>query len=159
MTQCGKNVARTSGGNATAAGTGSVCATLTTLRFLLCPALRPTAQVERPVTATSACDGGDINIWTGRRIGPRGGGGGASSGGGGRSGGGGSGGRAKSHYRCRPETDTGRTRGSDGRVSVFCSYFARGMCAEGPMCRYLHRLPTAADAAAHARNNSQARRA
>jgi hypothetical protein len=96
-------------------------------------------KVERPVITPSGRDG-DINIWSGRRNGerpPK------------------RGERARSAYRCRPRLDTGRTRGSEGRINVFCSYFARGLCAEGSACRYLHRLPTAADAAAHVKNNSQ----
>jgi hypothetical protein len=97
------------------------------------------------VVLESARDG-DINIWTGRRAG------------GGRERGAPRGQPARSQYRCRPAIDTGRTRGSEGRINTFCSYFARGLCAEGAACRYLHRLPTAADAAAHVRDNSQARR-
>jgi hypothetical protein len=98
-------------------------------------------QVERPViTEPQRGAGADVNIWSGRRAGER-----APK----------RGERARSQYRCRPALDTGRTRGSQGRVGTFCSYFARGLCAEGPACRYLHRLPTAADAAAHVRDNSQ----
>lgn len=62
--------------------------------------------------------------------------------------------RVRSQYRCRPALDTGRTRGGDNGATLFCSFFARGLCSEGAACRFLHRLPTARDAAAAAREGS-----
>jgi len=47
-------------------------------------------------------------------------------------------------HRCRPARDSGRTRGSESGASFCCIDFARGVCAVGPGCNYLHRVPTAA---------------
>eukprot|EP00775_Hariotina_reticulata_P011684 gene11684-11827_t len=99
-------------------------------------------QVPGPVTAGHTNDApGPVNIWSGRCVGPR---------------------RPKeqrvrqgSAYRCNPTTDTGRTRGSEGKVNQFCLFFAKGMCYQGYLCTYLHRLPICADDEAYARTTSQ----
>lgn len=57
-------------------------------------------------------DAGEINIWSGRRIKGTGGGGQKRT-------------REVSQYRCRPEVDVGRTRGSDAKQMQFCLYFAK----------------------------------
>eukprot|EP00798_Chlamydomonas_sp_ICE-L_P022793 gene22793-29961_t len=51
----------------------------------------------------------------------------------------------RSKYRCVPQLDCGRTRGSDANQHVFCIYFCKGCCAQGSACPYLHRIPNAAD--------------
>lgn len=73
-------------------------------------------QVPGPVVtprpdAKGGGSSGDVNIWSGRRVGPRA----ARE----------ERVRAPSHYRCHPVTDTGRTRGSEGQVNTFCLYFAK----------------------------------
>ena len=45
-------------------------------------------------------------------------------------------------HRCHPARDSGRTRGSESGASVCCIDFARGVCAAGYQCNYLHRVPT-----------------
>ncbi|KAG2445736.1 hypothetical protein HXX76_000342 [Chlamydomonas incerta] len=83
--------------------------------------------------------GGELNYWSGRKLGPsvpqagRGAGRQVERV------------REASKYRCLPEADVGRTRGSDAKQHVFCLYFSKGCCSQGSACPYLHRLPTAAD--------------
>lgn len=72
---------------------------------------------------------------------------GSSSGGGGKPGGG----RTKQQpavTRCDAVLDSGRTRGDVCGETYKCVHFARGACAAGGACSYLHTLPTAADEAA-----------
>ena len=48
--------------------------------------------------------------------------------------------------KCDPDKDSGLTRAEEGtRDPFFCVFFARGSCAKGYDCNYLHRLPSAAD--------------
>lgn len=51
-------------------------------------------------------------------------------------------------YKCNPQLDTGYTRadyqGNKGG-QYFCTFFARGCCAEGSNCRFYHRVPTFED--------------
>lgn len=47
--------------------------------------------------------------------------------------------------RCAPILDAGTTRGDAAGVTALCYHFARGCCASGEACEYLHRLPTAFD--------------
>jgi hypothetical protein len=47
--------------------------------------------------------------------------------------------------RCDPALDTGSTRGDAMPQSFICLHFARGECAKGHECTFLHRIPTAAD--------------
>ncbi|KAG1678039.1 hypothetical protein FOA52_000835 [Chlamydomonas sp. UWO 241] len=82
-------------------------------------------------------DAGERNLWTGKRINA------------GRGSGGGRPARERSDYRCRPELDIGRTRGSDAKQMQFCLFFAKGCCSQASACVYLHRLPTEEDEAYH----------
>eukprot|EP00878_Enallax_costatus_P015387 GHUV01016118.1.p1 GENE.GHUV01016118.1~~GHUV01016118.1.p1 ORF type:complete len:468 (+),score=148.03 GHUV01016118.1:207-1610(+) len=103
-------------------------------------------QVPGPVTSDKAdTRTGEVNIWSGRRVGPRTDG---SSKGEKRI-------RQPSKYRCCVATDAGKTRGSEGQINQFCLFFAKGMCYQGYSCTYLHRVPTSADNAAMYRNTSQ----
>lgn len=45
-------------------------------------------------------------------------------------------------HRCNPARDAGRTKGLESGASFCCIDFARGMCAAGYSCNYLHRIPT-----------------
>ena len=47
--------------------------------------------------------------------------------------------------RCDAVLDSGRTRGDDREETSVCLHFARGRCAAGGECAFLHRLPTAVD--------------
>ncbi|BFZ57012.1 Pre-mRNA-splicing factor [Savitreella phatthalungensis] len=51
--------------------------------------------------------------------------------------------------RCNPARDSGWTQADRAGVvagaTYFCLYFARGCCAEGPECKFLHRIPRATD--------------
>eukprot|EP00743_Colponemidia_sp_Colp-15_P005953 GILK01006399.1.p1 GENE.GILK01006399.1~~GILK01006399.1.p1 ORF type:complete len:451 (-),score=67.19 GILK01006399.1:169-1491(-) len=49
--------------------------------------------------------------------------------------------------RCNIERDSGWTKADiqDPHGAYFCVHFARGACALGPECNYLHRLPTIED--------------
>ncbi|KAG2389411.1 hypothetical protein C9374_013971 [Naegleria lovaniensis] len=47
--------------------------------------------------------------------------------------------------RCNIKTDAGWTVGCTLKDPFFCLFFAKGCCAEGPNCKYLHRIPTSAD--------------
>ena len=47
--------------------------------------------------------------------------------------------------KCDPRRDSGYTRADRTPGAYFCLFFARGCCAEGPDCKYLHRTPTATD--------------
>ncbi len=51
----------------------------------------------------------------------------------------------KAVTRCAPILDAGTTRGDAAGVKALCYHFARGCCASGEGCEYLHRLPTAFD--------------
>ena len=51
----------------------------------------------------------------------------------------------KAVTRCAPILDAGTTRGDAAGVKALCYHFARGCCASGAGCEYLHRLPTAFD--------------
>ncbi|KAK9822689.1 hypothetical protein WJX81_001179 [Elliptochloris bilobata] len=86
-------------------------------------------QVARPVVVDESIDKADYNIWhhkpNRRKAEPK---------------------RAATH-RCHPARDSGRTRGSDSGASFRCIDFARGICAAGYSCNYLHRVPTAQDEA------------
>lgn len=84
------------------------------------PAVDPQQHLERParkqvpgpvVQQERGHEGGDVNIWSGRRMGPRAPRAERS--------------RAASKYRCCPATDTGRTKGSRGGINTFCLYFAK----------------------------------
>ncbi|KAF9318116.1 Pre-mRNA-splicing factor [Podila horticola] len=57
----------------------------------------------------------------------------------------GSGIKDKSAYRCDPERDSGRTRGSFNPNAYFCAFFAKGCCPKGEDCTWLHRIPTRQD--------------
>jgi hypothetical protein len=72
--------------------------------------LRP--QVPGPVTSDKSSS--EVNIWSGRRVGPRPG----STSRGDKQ-------RQPSQYRCHPATDTGKTRGSEGQINTFCLFFAK----------------------------------
>jgi hypothetical protein len=79
----------------------------------------PTTQVPGPLTDSrrggdAGGGGGDINIWSGRRMGPRG----DRPARGERK-------REASKYRCCPHTDTGGTKGSRGEINTFCMHFAK----------------------------------
>ena len=83
-------------------------------------------QVARPVAAEEPVDKANYNIWHHRpkfrgKAEPK---------------------KAAAH-RCRPARDAGKTRGSESGASFCCIDFARGVCAAGPQCNYLHRVPTA----------------
>ncbi len=62
---------------------------------------------------------GEVNLWSGRRLGPSG------PPAGGPPGGRGDRRREASKYRCVLELDVGRTRGSDAGQHMFCIYFAK----------------------------------
>lgn len=47
--------------------------------------------------------------------------------------------------KCVPARDSGWTRADRTPGAYFCLFFARGCCAEGPDCKFLHRTPTATD--------------
>ncbi|KAF9392068.1 Pre-mRNA-splicing factor [Podila verticillata] len=57
----------------------------------------------------------------------------------------GSGIKDKAAYRCNPERDSGRTRGSFNPNAYFCAFFAKGCCPKGEDCTWLHRIPTRKD--------------
>ena len=53
-----------------------------------------------------------------------------------------------SKTRCNPSLDSGFTKASDTKDGAFiCLYFAKGMCALGQNCTYLHRIPRKSDEA------------
>lgn len=84
-------------------------------------------QVPRPIIDEEPVDKANYNIWhhkpnNRRKAEPR---------------------KAATH-RCRPARDSGRTRGSESGASFCCIDFARGICAAGASCNYLHRVPSAA---------------
>mmetsp|Transcript_33950 Transcript_33950/g.55017 ORF Transcript_33950/g.55017 Transcript_33950/m.55017 type:complete len:496 (-) Transcript_33950:71-1558(-) len=47
--------------------------------------------------------------------------------------------------RCKPILDCGWTKGTDRPGAFICSHFAKGRCAQGSDCLFLHRIPTPAD--------------
>ncbi|KAF9333149.1 Pre-mRNA-splicing factor [Podila minutissima] len=51
----------------------------------------------------------------------------------------------KAAYRCDPERDSGRTRGSFNPNAYFCAFFAKGCCPKGEDCTWLHRIPSRQD--------------
>eukprot|EP00883_Tetradesmus_obliquus_P015807 jgi/Sobl393_1/8964/SZX79374.1 len=114
------------------------------------PAVDPQQNLDRPARKqvpgpiTSDKSSSEVNIWSGRRVGPRPDGASRAD----RK-------RQPSQYRCQPATDAGKTRGSEGQINTFCLFFAKGMCYEGSACTFLHRLPTAADNAAMERDTSR----
>ncbi|KAG0089356.1 Pre-mRNA-splicing factor [Podila epicladia] len=57
----------------------------------------------------------------------------------------GSGIKDKAAYRCDPERDSGRTRGSFNPNAYFCAFFAKGCCPKGEDCTWLHRIPSRQD--------------
>jgi hypothetical protein len=84
-------------------------------------------QVPRPIVDEAPVDKANYNIWhhkpnDRRKAEPK---------------------KAAAH-RCRPARDSGCTRGSESGASFCCIDFARGICAAGPSCNYLHRVPTTA---------------
>ncbi|GFH25246.1 C3H1-type domain-containing protein [Haematococcus lacustris] len=60
--------------------------------------------------------------------------------------------KERSRFRCMPEVDCGRTKGSQAQQKMFCLYFAKGCCSQGVNCLYLHRLPTQEDEAYHCKD-------
>ncbi len=66
---------------------------------------------------------GERNLWSGKRIGGVGGGGGGGVPGAGNQA------KRREHeaakFRCQPELDVGRTRGSEADQHTFCTYFAK----------------------------------
>ncbi|ATY63286.1 pre-mRNA splicing factor cwc2 [Cordyceps militaris] len=53
--------------------------------------------------------------------------------------------QTKAKGRCNIATDAGYTKADNQPGSFFCVSFARGVCAKGVDCEYLHRLPGAYD--------------
>ena len=53
--------------------------------------------------------------------------------------------RHVSVHRLDPERDSGVTRGDSSGTWKFCLYFARGLCALGHKCEYLHHVPEQSD--------------
>ncbi|KAF9399815.1 Pre-mRNA-splicing factor, partial [Podila epigama] len=53
--------------------------------------------------------------------------------------------KEKAPYRCDPERDSGRTRGTFNPNAYFCAFFAKGCCPHGEDCVWLHRIPTRQD--------------
>ncbi|KAG0331571.1 Pre-mRNA-splicing factor [Podila humilis] len=51
----------------------------------------------------------------------------------------------KAPYRCKPDEDAGRTRGTFNPNAYFCAFFAKGCCPHGEECAWLHRIPTRQD--------------
>jgi len=51
----------------------------------------------------------------------------------------------KASTRVNIEKDSGATKASTTASSTFCFHFARGQCAKGYECSFLHRIPTADD--------------
>jgi hypothetical protein len=51
----------------------------------------------------------------------------------------------KAEGRCNIARDSGYTKADKLRGSYFCLYFAKGLCAKGKTCEYLHRLPEVTD--------------
>ncbi|KAL9651188.1 hypothetical protein ABK040_008259 [Willaertia magna] len=47
--------------------------------------------------------------------------------------------------RCNIKEDAGWTVGCTLQDPFFCIFFSKGCCAEGPNCKYLHRIPTTVD--------------
>lgn len=97
-------------------------------------------QVDQPVTGLEdSNDMATYNIWSHRRqkgFGPPKEGRGT---------------KQKSEYRCHADLDSGWTRGERAGCTYCCLYFARGICHHGSDCNYLHRVPTEADEAHHAK--------
>jgi hypothetical protein len=101
------------------------------------PARKQVATAPRVNGPVMSAGGGklEINLWTGKPVGgqkrkvP---GVGADAGSGPRP-------------RCDPVLDSGSTRGDAVPQSFICLHFARGECARGAECTFLHRIPHAAD--------------
>lgn len=49
--------------------------------------------------------------------------------------------QTKAKSRCNIAQDSGYTKGDGIPGSLFCLFFARGLCPKGADCEYLHRLP------------------
>jgi len=51
--------------------------------------------------------------------------------------------REPAKTRCEPEVDSGYTKADfmEKHSNYYCVHFAKGSCAEGPNCRYYHRVP------------------
>ena len=107
-------------------------------RWLLRPARK---QAELDISRLQAHEGGnDFNIWYGKFAGDytKGKGGGL--------------GKDPAPYRCDPENDAGWTKGSkrsSSEKAYFCLHFAKGSCAKGHECTFLHHIPTAIDDGKH----------
>ena len=50
-------------------------------------------------------------------------------------------GPARRSAKCDPERDEGRTRAREDAQGFVCLHFARGECARGADCTFLHRVP------------------
>jgi len=107
-------------------------------RWLLRPARK---QAELDTSRLQSHEGGnDFNIWYGKYAGDytKGKGGGL--------------GKDPAPYRCDPENDAGWTKGSrrsSSEKTYFCLHFAKGSCAKGHECTFLHHIPTAIDDGKH----------
>ncbi|KAF5833735.1 hypothetical protein DUNSADRAFT_9842 [Dunaliella salina] len=99
-------------------------------------------SLQRAMAEKARKESSGRNIWTGKAVrGPQGDGGPPGR-------------RARelSMYRCVPQVDCGRTKGSEAKQRMFCLYFAKGCCSQGSACIYLHRVPTADDEAYHSKD-------
>jgi len=92
------------------------------------PARRQAASFSGPSAADRSAQAasGEYNIWSHKQIGRREE-------------------RQPAKTRVNVARDCGRTAGNDNPAAYICLPFAKGSCHKGPDCRFLHRVPFAAD--------------